>query len=76
MSKKEEVRNRTIAVAEYIVANKCTIRQAASHFNIGKTTVHYDCTKRLKDIDLGLYSQVTNVLMDNFNNKHYALNNA
>ena len=34
------IEKRTIELANYIIENKCTVRAAAKHFNISKSTVH------------------------------------
>lgn len=60
----------TLGLAEYILDNKSTIRATAKHFNIAKSTVHYYLKFKLKEIDLDLYNQVKNLLMENFNEKH------
>lgn len=42
---KEYIEERAIKVAEYIVENNATVRQAAKAFGISKSTVHIDVTK-------------------------------
>lgn len=37
---KEYIEERVIAVANYIVENNATVRQAAKQFGISKSTVH------------------------------------
>ena len=34
------IEERTVKIAEYIVENKCTVRDAAKKFSISKSTVH------------------------------------
>lgn len=54
----------------YIVENKVTIRQTAYMFNIGKSTVHIDVSKKLKTINMELYKQVKQVLDFNFKERN------
>lgn len=41
---KEYIEERVIAVANYIVENNATVRQAAKQFGISKSTVHMEVT--------------------------------
>ena len=61
---------RTMALAEYILQNKSTIRDTAKHFCMAKSTVHYDLNVRLKTIDFELYKDVKKLLKFNFLDKH------
>lgn len=36
------IEERTVELAEYIIQNKCTVREAARKFGISKSTVHTD----------------------------------
>lgn len=56
---------RCIMLANYIVNNKATVRQAGNHFGISKSTVHIDVTKRLSNISPTLYFKVQEVLQEN-----------
>lgn len=51
--------------AIYIIDNKCTIRECAKEFDISKSTVHNDLSKKLKNINKFLYIQVYKVLDKN-----------
>lgn len=42
---KSSIEERAVAIAEYIIANKSTVRQAAKTFGVSKSTVHMDVTK-------------------------------
>ena len=44
--------------AEYILKTGATLRQAASHFGVGKSTIHTDMRMRLKRIDGTIYRKV------------------
>lgn len=51
--------------AIYIIENNSTIRKCAKHFEIGKSTVHNDLSKKLKSINKFLFIQVYRVLNKN-----------
>lgn len=57
-------------VAEYIVKNKATVRQAGRAYGISKSTVHSDMTTRLNHIDVGLFNEVRDVLEFNLSQRH------
>ena len=57
-------------VARYILDNKCTLRYAAKHFNVSKSTIHKDISIRLKKYNIRLYHMVKEILDYNFNVKH------
>lgn len=61
---------RAIRAAEFILENKSTIREAANYFGYGKSTLHTDITKRLKNIDFELFSQIRKILDINYAEKH------
>ena len=67
---KDYIEERTIEVANYIIENKCTVRAAAKHFNISKSTVHKDITERLKNINRALAREVRMVLDENKSERH------
>ncbi|MBR4727966.1 MAG: sporulation transcriptional regulator SpoIIID [Clostridia bacterium] len=64
------VEQRAIALAEYIVENKTTVRAAAKKFGISKSTVHMDVATRLKQLDPTLYTDVRAVLDVNKAERH------
>lgn len=37
-----------MAIADYMIETRCTVRDAASKFGISKSTVHKDISERLK----------------------------
>lgn len=61
---------RAIALAEYIVKNNATVRDAAGVFHISKSTVHKDVTERLYTINARLFAQVKQVLDYNKSERH------
>ena len=67
---KQHVANRTLMCATYIVRHQCTLRQAAAHFSVGKSTVHTDMMRHLPRLDRPLYLAVLQVLADNKQCRH------
>ncbi|MBR4891350.1 MAG: sporulation transcriptional regulator SpoIIID [Clostridia bacterium] len=67
---KDYIEERTIEVANYIIENKCTVRAAAKHFNISKSTVHKDVAERLWEINQPLAKAVHVVLSENKADRH------
>lgn len=57
-------------LGEYIVTQGTTVRDAAIHFGISKSTVHKDVTTDLKTINISLYEQVYAVLQKNKSERH------
>ena len=64
------ISERVIKEAEYIIETNSTVRAAAGHFNISKSTVHKDVTERLKEIDKQLFKDVRKVLNTNLSERH------
>lgn len=56
--------------AAFIIENKATVRACAARFNLGKSTVHTDVTKKLRHIDGALYDEVRKVLGVNLSQRH------
>ena len=54
----EDLLTRARELAVYIIENRATIRQAAKHFGLSKSTVHKDITERLPEINYELYEEV------------------
>ncbi len=67
---KEYIEERAVEIANYIIETKSTVRQTAGKFGISKSTVHKDCTERLKDINPSLASAVRSVLDVNKQERH------
>ncbi|MBR3475039.1 MAG: sporulation transcriptional regulator SpoIIID [Oscillospiraceae bacterium] len=68
MLSKLEERTRDLAV--YLLENKATVRAAAEHFGISKSTVHKDLTERLPRMDPGLSARVRLLLDWNKAQRH------
>ena len=63
-------KDRCILIAEYVIENGSTVRSAAKHFGISKSTIHKDLTGKLKYISPNLYSDVKKVLNLNKSERH------
>lgn len=61
---------RPITLAEYIIENKATVRAAAKHFGISKSTVHKDITEKLPRVSPTLYPAVREILEINKRERH------
>ena len=57
-------------LARYVIENNATVRGAAAHFGISKSTVHKDLTTKLKYISKPLYDQVKSILEQNKSERH------
>ena len=64
------IEKRTVELANYIIKNKCTVREAACIFGISKSTVHKDVTERLLEINRRLADDVRAILMENKQERH------
>ena len=66
----EEISQRAVRLALYIIENDATVRDAAKRFGVSKSTVHKDLTERLRDIDRNLYVRARAVLERNKAERH------
>lgn len=67
---KDYIEERALAVANYIIESKATVRQTARKFGISKSTVHKDVTDRLSQINPNLETEVRQVLNLNKAERH------
>ena len=67
---KVHIEERTIQIAEYIIDKKATVRDAAKHFGISKSTVHKDITQRLARLNAELAKQIRAILDENKSERH------
>ena len=63
-------RERCEQLAEYMLAHKATVRAAAAHYYISKSTVHKDITERLRYINPALHKEVSQLLSVNKSERH------
>ena len=57
--------------AIFIIDHDCTIRECAKNFDISKSTVHNDLSKKLNKTNKFLYAQVYRVLNKNLRERSY-----
>lgn len=67
---KEYIELRCAMLADYICAQKATVRDASRVFGVSKSTVHKDVTTRLAQIDYVKYLEVKDVLEFNLKERH------
>lgn len=67
---RDDLENRAEELAVYIIENRTTIRSAAKHFGISKSTVHKDLSERLPQCSRALYAEVKKVLDQNKAERH------
>ena len=67
---KGNIEERVIALAQYIIENKTTVRAAAKKYGVSKSTVHKDLAERLPAMNRALYRQVKAVLEENKAERH------
>ena len=59
---KTYIEERAIEIANYMIENNATVRQAAKNFGISKSTVHKDVTERLEQINPALAAEARKVI--------------
>ena len=64
----EDIRERAVLLGEYITEHRATVRAAAKHFGISKSTVHKDITEKLPVVCPPLFPAVKDVLETNKRN--------
>lgn len=64
------IEDRACELAVYIIENKATVRSAAKHFGVSKSTVHKDLTERLRSVSPTLFAEVRAVLDKNKAERH------
>ena len=67
---KKDIELRVFGEAEFMLRNKCTVREMSRYFYVSKSTIHNDLSKRLKTLNYALYMQVDKILKFNFEVKH------
>ncbi len=66
----DTIEKRACELAVYMIETGATVRAAARHFGISKSTVHKDLSQRLKQVNQNLYLQVRQVLDENKRERH------
>ena len=67
---KDYIEERAIEIANYIIEERTTVRQAAKKFGVSKSTIHKDVTDRLTQINPTLASQAREILDLNKSERH------
>ena len=63
-------RERCEILGDYVLEVGATVRMAAAHFGISKSTVHKDLSYKLKYVNPALYHSVKAVLNTNKSQRH------
>lgn len=66
----ESIEQRACQLAVYMIETGATVRAAANHFGISKSTVHKDLTYRLPHANQPLYVKVRKILDLNKSERH------
>ncbi len=66
----DTLEERACELAVYIIETGATVRAAAQHFGISKSTIHKDISQRLPQYNRSLYRQVRLVLDENKAQRH------
>lgn len=66
----DSIEQRACELAVYMIETGATVRAAAKHFGISKSTVHKDLSQRLPYCNKLLYRQVRRVLDTNKSQRH------
>lgn len=67
---KQYIEERILNVADYIINNKATIREAAKVFYVSKGTIQKDVTIRIYELNPQKASKVEEVLLMNKSQRH------
>lgn len=66
----DAIEKRACELAVYLIETNATVRAAARHFGVSKSTVHKDLTCRLKQYNYPLYLQARQILDKNKQERH------
>lgn len=67
---KEYIEERATKIANYIIKENATVRQAAKYFGVSKSTVHKDITDRMERFNPVLAKNARKVLDTNKSERH------
>jgi putative DeoR family transcriptional regulator (stage III sporulation protein D) len=66
----DTIEERACELAVYIIETGATVRAAAKHFGVSKSTVHKDISQRLPQYNRVLYNKVRYILEQNKAERH------
>ena len=67
---RKDIDQRACDLAVYLLEHRSTVRGAAKHFGISKSTVHKDLTQRLPRVNRDLFLQTQELLARNKAERH------
>lgn len=67
---KDYIVERVFDIANYLLDNNCTVREAAREFCVSKSTAHKDISERLYCLDRELFLKVSKIMNDNWNERY------
>ena len=67
---RKDIDQRACELAVYLLEHRSTVRGAAKHFGISKSTVHKDLTQRLPRVNRDLFLQTQELLARNKAERH------
>ena len=67
---KDYIETRVIALSDYIIETKSTVRQTAKKFGVSKSTVHKDIVERLPEINKAMAEEIKEILEENKAQRH------
>ena len=66
----DTIEKRACELAVYMIETGATVRAAAKHFQVSKSTVHKDLCQKLPSYNPALYAQVRQILDRNKQERH------
>ncbi len=66
----ESIQKRVTETAQYVLSTGATVRAAAKHFGISKSTVHKDLSCRLRQFSPSMHRSVLEILEKNRLERH------
>lgn len=66
----EQVRQRCVQIARYMIETGATVRRAGEKFGVSKSTVHKDVTQRLLHVHPEMQRLVKEILQQNKSERH------
>lgn len=67
---KNDIINRVIKVADYVIKTNDTIRNTATIFEVSKSTIHKDLKERLISIDIDRYNKIKKIMLKHLEERH------